>query len=122
MVEGQGDADHVLIVSGFDLRVPQRHPISTPTLYPLLRLRVAPLLKMPFAGAPEGRTFEHSTFMLYARDAKSTLQPNETQRNTLIIAAVYILVIGILWYAMSIVFLRRYSCDTQACTLSGQNQ
>jgi len=36
--------------------------------------------------------------MLYARDAKSTLQPNETQRNTLIVAAVYILIIGILWH------------------------
>lgn len=50
--------------------------------------------------------------MLYARDAKSTLQPNETQRNTLIIAAVYILVIGILWYVMPGFFLRIYSCGT----------
>ena len=45
------------------------------------------------------RTFEHSTFMVYARD--SILKPNETQRNTLIVAGVYILVIGILWYVLS---------------------
>ena len=51
---------------------------------------------MSFAGGLEERSFEHSTFMLYARDA-SILQPNETQRITLIVAAVYILVIGILW-------------------------
>lgn len=52
---------------------------------------------MPLVGELEERTFEHSTFMLYARDAKDVLQPNETQRNTLIVAGVYILVIGILW-------------------------
>jgi len=44
----------------------------------------------------EERTFEHSTFMLYARD--NILQPNETQRNTLIVAGVYIIAIGILWH------------------------
>ena len=77
---------------------------------------------MPFVEALEGRTFEHSTFMLYARDAKSILQPNETQRNTLIVAAVYILVIGILWYVMFSVSLQRNSCGTQACTLFEQNQ
>jgi len=49
-------------------------------------------------GGLEGRTFEHSAFMVYARDAKGALQPNETQRNTLIVAGVYILVIGILWH------------------------
>ena len=57
--------------------------------------------------------------MLYARDAKSTLQPNETQRNTLIVAAVYILVIGILWYVTSSALLRRDSHSTQACALFG---
>jgi len=51
---------------------------------------------MPLVGGLEERTFEHSTFMVYARD--SVLEPNETQRNTLIVAAVYILVIGILWH------------------------
>jgi hypothetical protein len=56
---------------------------------------------MPFVGGLEERTFEHSILMLYARDAKSALQPNETQRNTLIVAAVYILAIGILWYVLS---------------------
>jgi len=55
---------------------------------------------MPLVGGLEERTFEHSTFMVYARDAKDVLQPNETQRNTLIVAGVYILVIGILWYVL----------------------
>ena len=39
--------------------------------------------------------------MLCARAAGDVLEPNETQRNTLIAAGVYILVIGILWYVMS---------------------
>ena len=56
---------------------------------------------MPLVEGLEGRAFEHSTLMLYARDAKNALQPNETQRNTLIVAGVYILVIGILWYVVS---------------------
>lgn len=64
---------------------------------------------MPHVGGFEDRTFGHSTFMVYARDAKDVLQPNETQRNTLIIAAVYILVIGILWYVLSGTFLWRHS-------------
>jgi hypothetical protein len=49
--------------------------------------------------------------MVYARDA-NILQPNETQRNTLIVAGVYILVIGILWYVLSSDPLQRYLCDT----------
>lgn len=53
---------------------------------------------MPFVEELAKRTFEHSPLMLYARDAKSTLEPNETQRNTLIVAAVYIVIIGILWH------------------------
>ena len=55
---------------------------------------------MSLVGGLDEHTFEHSTFMVYARDAKGTLQPNETQRNTLIAAGVYILVIGILWYVL----------------------
>lgn len=55
---------------------------------------------MPLVGGLEERTFEHSTLMLYARATGDVLEPNETQRNTLIAAGVYILVIGILWYVM----------------------
>ena len=55
---------------------------------------------MPFVGELEERTFEHSTFMLYTRAAGDVLEPNATQRNTLIAAGVYILVIGILWYVI----------------------
>jgi len=51
---------------------------------------------MALVSGLEERTFEHSTFMVYARD--SVLKPNETQRNTLIVAGVYILAIGILWH------------------------
>lgn len=67
---------------------------------------------MPLVEGLEERTFEHSTFMVYARDAKSVLQPNETQRNTLIVAGVYILVIGILWCVLSSNSLQGYLCDT----------
>jgi hypothetical protein len=69
--------------------------------YPRPRLRAIPPHIMPLVGASGERTFEHSAFMLYARDAKDVLEPNETQRNTLIVAGVYILVIGILWYVLS---------------------
>jgi len=44
--------------------------------------------------APEGFT---NNFILHARSA-SSLAPNTTQQNTLIVAAVYIIVIGILWH------------------------
>ena len=67
---------------------------------------------MPLVGELEERTFQHSTFMIYARDAGDALQPNETQRNTLIVAGVYILAIGILWYALSSDSLQGYLCGT----------
>ncbi|VDB84589.1 unnamed protein product [Peniophora sp. CBMAI 1063] len=35
---------------------------------------------------------------IFGRDVQSTLTPNDTQRTTLIVAGVYILVIGILWH------------------------
>ena len=66
---------------------------------------------MPLVGGLEELTFEHSAFMVYARDA-DVLQPNETQRNTLIVAGVYILAIGILWYVLSSDSLQRYLCAT----------
>lgn len=65
---------------------------------------------MPLVSGLEKRTFEHSTFMVYARD--NLLEPNETQRNTLIVAGVYILVIGILWYVLSSEFPRGCSWIT----------
>ena len=45
---------------------------------------------------PTYASFANSTAYLLARDADLT--PNTTQRNTLIVAAVYILVIAILWH------------------------
>lgn len=76
----------------------------------LLPLRAIPLDSMPLVGGLGARTFDRSTFMLYARDTKDILEPNETQRNTLIIAAVYIVVIGILWYVLFDASLQRHSC------------
>jgi hypothetical protein len=78
----------------------------------IILYRFATLLRiMPLVEGLEERSFGHSTFMVYARDA-NILQPNETQRNTLIVAGVYILVIGILWYVLSSDPLQRYLCDT----------
>ncbi|KAI5899179.1 uncharacterized protein SCHCODRAFT_02604401 [Schizophyllum commune H4-8] len=48
--------------------------------------------------SPHARAFVDSAAYLLARDAGSDLTPNTTQRNTLIVAAVYILVIAILWH------------------------
>lgn len=47
---------------------------------------------------PIDRSFSSHPIYLLARDARSTLTPNETQRNTLIVAACYIVAIGILWH------------------------
>ena len=47
---------------------------------------------------PTYASFADSAAYLLARDAGSDLTPNTTQRNTLIVAAVYILVIAILWH------------------------
>ncbi|KAJ7168167.1 hypothetical protein C8R43DRAFT_983277 [Mycena crocata] len=35
---------------------------------------------------------------VYERDVSSTLMPSDTQRTTLIVAGVYIIVIAILWH------------------------
>ena len=43
------------------------------------------------------RTFAEHSVYLVARDATSKLQPNSTQRTTLIVAGVYIIAIAILW-------------------------
>jgi hypothetical protein len=39
---------------------------------------------------------------LSARSVSSSITPNATQRTTLIIAGCYILIIGILWYGLSV--------------------
>ncbi|KAH7914090.1 peptidase M50B-like-domain-containing protein [Hygrophoropsis aurantiaca] len=41
---------------------------------------------------------DYPTTHLYARDAKTLLTPNSTQRTTLIVAGCYIVAIGILWH------------------------
>ena len=38
---------------------------------------------------------------LFARSFASDLKPNGTQRTTLIVAGCYIIIIGILWYALT---------------------
>ncbi|KAF7311596.1 hypothetical protein MKEN_01062400 [Mycena kentingensis (nom. inval.)] len=43
-------------------------------------------------------TFSDTATFLFVRDIQDTLRPNETQRNTLIVAGVYIIVIAILWH------------------------
>ena len=48
-------------------------------------------------------TFDDNTYYaLQARGAGSQLAPNATQRTTLIIAGVYVIVIAILWYVLPI--------------------
>lgn len=42
-------------------------------------------------------SLEDSTRYIFARDFKTQVTPNETQRNTLIVAGVYIVAIAILW-------------------------
>ena len=39
-----------------------------------------------------------SESQLWLRDFQTQIQPNETQRNTLIVAGVYVLIIAILWW------------------------
>lgn len=41
--------------------------------------------------------FHPGPVQLFIRDLKTNITPNDTQRNTLIVAGVYILVIAILW-------------------------
>lgn len=55
---------------------------------PYLESRIAAESTSPFAG---------SSAYLFARDFQTQVTPNETQRNTLIVAGVYIIVIAILW-------------------------
>ncbi|KAF4614863.1 hypothetical protein D9613_003361 [Agrocybe pediades] len=43
-------------------------------------------------------TFDPEPILNYARDIQSRITPNETQRDTLIVAGVYIIIIFILWH------------------------
>ncbi|KAF8520181.1 peptidase M50B-like-domain-containing protein [Hysterangium stoloniferum] len=53
-------------------------------------------------------------YTLQIRDAKTALTPNSTQRTTLIIAGVYIIVIAILWH---VPYLNLITCLTFSCRL-----
>jgi len=93
-------------------RAAGRSPSLTFYLRHLPPFRATPPDTMSLVGGLERRTFERSPFMLYARDAGDVLEPNATQRNTLIAAGVYILLIGILWYVTSRAPLERHSYVT----------
>ncbi|EIM90241.1 uncharacterized protein STEHIDRAFT_119283 [Stereum hirsutum FP-91666 SS1] len=47
----------------------------------------------------------HASTAIYSRDAASSLTPNETQRNTLIVAGCYIIAIAILWHVPYLNFI-----------------
>ncbi|KAI0628735.1 peptidase M50B-like-domain-containing protein [Trametes polyzona] len=47
---------------------------------------------------PSVHTYPEHNFAVFARDARDSLTPNETQRTTLIVAACYIVAIAILWH------------------------
>ena len=49
---------------------------------------------------PSVHGYPDHNFAVFARDAKDSLTPNETQRNTLIVAGVYVVAIFILWCAL----------------------
>lgn len=54
-------------------------------------LRVSTASEMPYL---DTRSEAH----LWLRDFQTQIKPNETQRNTLIVAGVFVVCIGILWY------------------------
>lgn len=56
------------------------------------------LLEYGPTGYELDQSFASHPVYLVARDARERLTPNETQRNTLIAAGVYIVAIAILWY------------------------
>ncbi|TCD63273.1 hypothetical protein EIP91_005763, partial [Steccherinum ochraceum] len=60
---------------------------------------------MPSLSDPDPRTFADHPLYLIARDAHASLAPNSTQRTTLIVAGVYIVVIAILWHVPYISFV-----------------
>ena len=62
-----------------------------------------PYVEIPAAAAPDRAFAHHPLFELVARDARSTLTPNDTQRTTLIVAGCYIIAIAILWCARLLV-------------------
>lgn len=50
-------------------------------------------------GLNSAAAFHPGPVQLFVRDFQSRVTPNETQRNTLIVAGVYFVVIAILWCA-----------------------
>ena len=73
----------------------QARPTTTvdtqhPPFYSIV-LRVSTASEMPYL---ETRSEAH----LWLRDFQTQIKPNETQRNTLIVAGVFVVCIGILWY------------------------
>lgn len=73
---------------------------------------------------PSGSSFAEAGTYLVARDFQSRVAPNETQRNTLIVAGAYVLIIGILWWVVN--DIRRTSSlglhiVVQACSIREQN-
>lgn len=73
---------------------------------------------------PNLDTFHNATALinvlspqLYPRESfKTRVTPNETQRNTLIVAGCYILIIGILWYAPTFWISVWHSIYSRCCT------
>ena len=67
-------------------------PTTVDTQYPFYpyTLRVSTVLEMPYL---DTRSESH----LWLRDFQSQIQPNGTQRTTLIVAGVYVIIIAILW-------------------------
>lgn len=59
-----------------------------------------PYYALPTTGVvpDSANSFSDHVLYLIARDAKDKITPNANQRTTLIVAASYILAIGILWY------------------------
>ncbi|KAJ3530308.1 hypothetical protein NM688_g7730 [Phlebia brevispora] len=56
---------------------------------------------IPVTGLAPEHAFANHPIYLVARDARSTLEPNATQRTTLIVAACYIIAIAILWHVVT---------------------
>jgi hypothetical protein len=59
---------------------------------------------------------------MYARDFKTQITPNATQRVTLIVAGCYIVAIAILWYDIFMSTMPPVTFFFQACTGSQAHQ
>ena len=62
---------------------------------------------------------------LWLRDFQTQIQPNDTQKNTLIVAGVYVIIIAILWcvpYSSVHAKTEKNDFSLKACSLSEGNQ